>query len=337
MRTSTCPSGSPRGMRGDGRRTAGGPATTAAGARRARGRARRRGRRALGRPGAARPEAGDRRAGGRGLRCGHGTSWGGGGSPSWIGPARETLDSAPGEARLARAPSAARITSTGGGRRSTARRPPRPGAAASPGRPPAAPRAAAAAASQGVPPGPVDDVGHHLRRGRARPAGSSGGTSSPCSPRLVQLTTSAHWPAIMSSAAGAKGTGSPSSAALAGVRLATRTRAPRERSAKATARAAPPAPMTSASRPVQVERRLLVERPQEAGGVGVVGAEAALAVGHERVGRPDRRHRVGRRPSTAAITACLWGIVTLRPAHPAAARPAHRLRARASGCTGNAA
>ena len=47
--------------------------------------------------------------------------------------------------------------------------------------------------------------------------------------------------------------------------------------------------------PGQLERRLLVERAQEAGRVGVVGAEAAVAVGHQRVRRPDRHGRRGRR------------------------------------------
>ena len=106
-------------------------------------------------------------------------------------------------------------------------------------------------------------------------------------PLEVQLTSR--------SAGAAWSTGVPPSSAhsaraRSGVRFQTRTsRAPASSSAHTAARALPPAPSTSAVLPARRER----QRRDQRRGVGVVGADRAVVVEHERVGGADRRRARG--------------------------------------------
>ena len=140
-----------------------------------------------------------------------------------------------------------------------------------------------------------------------------------------------------SSASRANGTGSPSSAARSAVRLATRTRAPaRAQREHHRPRRAAGADHQRARAPSSSSGACSSSARRKPGRVGVVGPEAPRRR-RARACWPPRSPRPPRTPTSSTRSRPrLWGIVTFRPAQPAAARPRTASGTR-SGGTGKAA
>ena len=178
--------------------------------------------------------------------------------------------------------------------------------------------------SQGVLARRADDVDHGL----AWPEPGERSSSRPDVPLQAEagaaFTTIADWPSARapSSASRTKGTGSPQLGQPArGVRLATRTRAPRP----AQRRRPWPGrlrPRRSPGRRGRPDRARPVRRgPQEARGIGALSArKPALAVGHAGVAGADRLHRV-EADEQNPTHGRLRGTVTFSLPHPARRQP----------------
>ena len=97
------------------------------------------------------------------------------------------------------------------------------------------------------------------------------------------------------------------------MRFQISTSAPSRRNAQTTARAAPPAPSTSA----RIPAGRAGQRCEQAGRVGVVGADLAAAKLSVFAAPISRAVCEARAASSSA--ARLWGIVTLAPTKPSSA------------------